>query len=191
MRTEPRTKELTERQRLAIAPVPVTLFPKSLATPSLLAHIVTATFVDGLALHRQAAQFARLGRRARSRDDGRLDDPARRRAVASARQPARRGADDRSGCALRRDTAAGAEERQGADRGSLALGAGRRSPGRRVVLFDYDASRASAVPMRLFEGYRGALVTDGYEVYHGVASAYGLVHAGCSMHTCAESSMKR
>jgi transposase len=50
---------------VSIAPVPVQLFPKSLATPSLLAHIVTAKFVDGLPLYRQeimAGWMIRLGR---------------------------------------------------------------------------------------------------------------------------------
>jgi transposase len=49
------------RQGVQIAPTPLALFPKSLATPALLAHIVTAKFVDGLPLYRQEAQFARLG----------------------------------------------------------------------------------------------------------------------------------
>ncbi len=49
------------RQGVHIAPVPVSIFPKSLATPALLAHIATAKFLDGLPLYRQEAQFARLG----------------------------------------------------------------------------------------------------------------------------------
>ena len=44
-----------------IAPVPLQLLPKSMASPSLLAHITTAKFVDGLPLTRQAKQFERLG----------------------------------------------------------------------------------------------------------------------------------
>ena len=55
-------------------------------------------------------------------------------------------------------------------------------PGRRIVLFDYDPSRGGAVPMRLFEGFKGILLTDGYEPYNAVASAYQLVHAGCWAH---------
>jgi hypothetical protein len=46
---------------VAIAPVPLQLFPKSLATPALLAHIATAKFVDGIPLYRQEGQFDRLG----------------------------------------------------------------------------------------------------------------------------------
>jgi transposase len=49
------------RTGVAIAPVPLQLLPKSLATPALLAHIATAKFVDGMPLYRQEAQFDRLG----------------------------------------------------------------------------------------------------------------------------------
>lgn len=49
------------RQGVKIAPVPPHILPKSKASPSLLAHIVTAKYVDALPLHRQEAQFARLG----------------------------------------------------------------------------------------------------------------------------------
>ena len=49
------------RTGVAIAPVPLQLLPKSLATPALLAHIATAKFVDGIPLYRQEAQFDRLG----------------------------------------------------------------------------------------------------------------------------------
>ena len=44
-----------------IAPLPVTLFPKSILTPSLAAHIATAKFVDGTPLYRQEPQFERMG----------------------------------------------------------------------------------------------------------------------------------
>lgn len=55
-------------------------------------------------------------------------------------------------------------------------------PGRRIVLFDYDASRSGKVPKRLLEDYRGILVTDGYEPYVAVATALNLTHAGCFAH---------
>jgi len=49
------------RSGVKIARVPVILFPKSIATPSLLAQIATAKFVDGTPLYRQQPQFGRLG----------------------------------------------------------------------------------------------------------------------------------
>lgn len=48
-------------QGVKIAPPPAQLLPKSMADPTLLAHITTAKFVDGLPLTRQSKQFARLG----------------------------------------------------------------------------------------------------------------------------------
>ena len=49
------------RQGVRIAPPPLAIFPKSIATPSLLAHIITAKFVDGVPLYRQEPQFDRMG----------------------------------------------------------------------------------------------------------------------------------
>lgn len=53
------------------------------------------------------------------------------------------------------------------------------SSGPRIVLFNYDASRAGTIPRRLLEGYRGILVTDGYEAYDAAARTLILTHAGC------------
>lgn len=43
------------------APMPPQILPKSMASPSTLAHIVTSKYVDGLPLHRQETQLRRLG----------------------------------------------------------------------------------------------------------------------------------
>jgi len=47
-------------QGVKIAPLPAQLLPKSMASASLLAHITTAKYVDGLPLTRQSRQFERL-----------------------------------------------------------------------------------------------------------------------------------
>jgi transposase len=46
---------------VSIAPVPAQLIPKSIATPGLLAHVLTAKFVDALPFYRQEKQFIRFG----------------------------------------------------------------------------------------------------------------------------------
>jgi len=46
---------------IKIAPPPVQLIPKSMATEGLLAHIFTSKFADGLPLYRQQKIFTRLG----------------------------------------------------------------------------------------------------------------------------------
>ncbi len=44
-----------------VAPVPETLVPRSLAAPSLLAHVVTEKYCDGLPLYRIEERFGRVG----------------------------------------------------------------------------------------------------------------------------------
>lgn len=55
-------------------------------------------------------------------------------------------------------------------------------PDKSVVVFDYDPSRSGAVPARLLEGYRGHLMTDGYEGYNAVVAQNGLTHLACWAH---------
>jgi transposase len=170
------------RSGVRISPVPVQLFPKSLATPSLLAHITTSKFVDGLPLYRQECQFERwgvtLGRATMATwmirlgtlhivplinllNDLMLEAPLIH-------------------CDETRLQVLHSDKAPTADHWMWVRAAG--PPGRRIVLFDYDASRGGAVPKRFLHGYRGALLTDGYEAYAAVAAGLNLTHAGCFAH---------
>lgn len=170
------------RQGVKTAPAPSKLLPKSAAAPSLLAHITTAKYVDGLPLHRQETQFERLGvglsRATMARwmielgqrhvvplinllNDELLGEPLIHM-------------DETRLQVLRSDKPATSEH------WIWVRAAG--PPGRRLVLFDYDPSRAGAVPQRLLAGFSGILLTDGYEAYDGVVKAQHLVHAGCLAH---------
>jgi transposase len=167
---------------VVIAPLAAQLLPKSLATPALLAQITTAKFVDGLPLYRQQAQFERLGvELGRATMSGwmiklgglhvvpiinllhelMLTDPLIH-------------CDETSLQVLRSDKAPTAEHWMWV----RASG----PPGRRIIVFDYDASRAGSVPKRLLEGFRGILLTDGYEAYDSAAQALQLKQAGCFTH---------
>lgn len=55
-------------------------------------------------------------------------------------------------------------------------------PGRTVVIYDYDPSRSGEVPKRLLAGFRGYLMTDGYEGYNAAVKAQKLTHLGCLAH---------
>ena len=55
-------------------------------------------------------------------------------------------------------------------------------PGKRIVLFDYDASRSGAVPKALLGDYGGHLMTDGYEGYNAVVMQNGITHLACWAH---------
>lgn len=170
------------RAGVKIAPVPAMLFPKSIATPSLLAQIATAKFVDGTPLYRQEPQFARLGiplGRATMagwmiRIGGEYLVPLINLLNETLLTAPVVHCDETRLQVLKSDKA------PSADHWMWVRAAG--PPGRRIVLFDYDASRSGAVPRRLLEGYQGVLVTDGYAAYEGAAQALGLTHAGCMAH---------
>ncbi len=55
-------------------------------------------------------------------------------------------------------------------------------PDRPVILFDYTASRAQEVPLRLLDGYRGYLMTDDYAGYNALAAQDGIERLGCWAH---------
>lgn len=166
-------------QHIKLADKPLQLLAKSNATPSLLAHIVTAKYVDGLPLHRQEKQFTRLGiplGRATMANwmiklgdhivplinllnDQLLDSPVVH-CDETPMQVLKGGGSDKHWIWVR---AAG-------------------PPGKCIVLFHHAASRGGEVPKQLLEGFKGILLTDGYEPYETVATANQLIHAGCWAH---------
>ena len=173
-------------QGVKIAPVPLSLFPKSFATAALLAHIATAKFVDHTPLYRQQWQFARLGiHLGRATMAGWMIRLGSTHLVPLINLMAEHMlAMPLIHCDETRLQVLEADPKNGkapaSDHWMWARCAG--PPGRRIVLFDYDPSRGGAVPRRLLEGYRGVLITDGYEPYAQVAEANSLLHAGCWAH---------
>lgn len=55
-------------------------------------------------------------------------------------------------------------------------------PGMPVILFEYDPSRAQAVPLRLLEGWKGHLMADGLESYGAISFCEGVTRLGCWAH---------
>lgn len=51
-----------------------------------------------------------------------------------------------------------------------------------VVLYDYDPSRSASVPAALLEGFKGYLMTDGYDGYNAVARNDGIERLACWAH---------
>ncbi len=55
-------------------------------------------------------------------------------------------------------------------------------PNEPVVIFDYDPSRGHEVPLRLLDGYKGYLQSDGYVGYDTASEKLNLVQVGCWDH---------
>jgi transposase len=161
---------------------PAQLLPKSNASASLLAHITTAKYVDGTPLYRQETQLARLG----------ITVPR----VTSARWMIRIGIEklialmnllnerllDNNLIHLDETTlqVLKSDKSPQSDHYLWVRCAG--PPGKRIVLFDYDASRSGAVATRLLPDYKGAILTDGYAGYGAVVAEQQLLHAACWAH---------
>ena len=55
-------------------------------------------------------------------------------------------------------------------------------PDKPVVLYDYDPSRSAKVPVRLLEGFKGYLMTDGYAGYNEIERTQGIERLACWAH---------
>jgi transposase len=51
-----------------------------------------------------------------------------------------------------------------------------------VVLYDYDPSRSAKVPVRLLEGFKGYLMTDGYDGYNALERTQEVDRLACWAH---------
>lgn len=161
---------------------PPQLLPKSNASPSLLAQIATAKYVDGVPLYRQEAQFERLGialsRTTAARWMIELSEKVvplmnllHEHCVAQSLIHI----DETPVQVLKSDKSVHS------DHYMWVRCAG--PPGNRIILFEYDKSRSSTVPARLLDGFQGALLTDGYEAYEAALKTHPvLIHAGCWAH---------
>ena len=55
-------------------------------------------------------------------------------------------------------------------------------PDHPILLYDYDPSRSQQVPIRLLQGFKGHLQSDGYQGYAQVCAQNDLIALGCWAH---------
>lgn len=161
---------------------PAHLLEKSLASPSVLAMLLTTKYVDGLPLHRFEKVLARHG----------IDLPRQ----TLARWVIQCGEQLQPLLNLLREQLLGSPVIHCDEtRVQVLKEAGREPssqswmwvqtggpPDRPVVLFDYTTSRAQDVPLRLLAGFSGYLMTDDYAGYNGLAARPGIERLACLAH---------
>ena len=165
-----------------IAPAPAKLLPKSNASATLLAYVATAKYQDALPLYRQSQIFARHGAEIPRNTLARWMVQAGQR-VTPLIEALRRHLHQAPLIHMDETTLQVNTEpdRKASATSYMWLQRG-GPPGQQIVLFDYDASRAGRVLVRLLGDYTGRLVTDGYEGYAEVVRRNGITHAGCWAH---------
>jgi transposase len=161
---------------------PAQLIEKSMASPSVLAMLLTTKYVDGLPLHRFEKVLGRHG----------IDIPRQ----TLARWVIQCGGHFQPLLNLMRDgLLASRVIRCDETRVQVLREPGREPssqswmwaqtggpPDKPVILFDFSTSRAQAVPTRLLDGYRGYVMTDDYAGYNALGTQVGVERLGCRAH---------
>jgi len=171
-----------EEPAVKIAPLPEQLIPKSMATPGLLAHVLTAKFVDALPFYRQEGQFSRLG----------IDLPRSTMCgwaikVADRCEPLLDllNKEIRSGPLINIDetTVQVMKEpgRSNKTKSYMWIYRG-GDPDRPALVYQYHPTRAGDVVSEYLKGYEGYVQSDGYSGYDFIDHNPKIMHVGCWAH---------
>lgn len=165
---------------IVTAPMPQSAFPGSLASPSIVAHIMSQKYVESLPLYRQEQQFARLGVTLSRQTLAnwmihgaekwlrllyhRMHEYLREQDILHA---------DETTLQVLREPGRSAETTS-----YLWLyRTGREGPP--IILYDYQKTRGGEHPRKFLSGFRGYLHVDGYAGYHKVSE---VTLVGCWAH---------
>lgn len=169
-----------EGPTVSIARMPEQIIPKSIATPGLLAHILTAKFADALPFYRQEKQFARIGI-----ELGRSTMCNWGMKVADACDILLK--------MMTKDVLSG--PLIGVDETTLqVIKTSRKSksymwifkggpPGKPIILFKYHPSRSGDLAASFLKNYKGIVQTDGYVGYDFLDCQEDITHVGCWSHS--------
>ena len=181
-RSDVEADESESASDIRVAPMPPRILPRSIATPSLLASVITGKFCDGLPFYRQERMFARHGLEISRQDMANwsmaiakkleaLEGLLRKELLASPYlhcdetffqvldEPGR----SNSAQSYMWVTTGGDDDRH-------------------VVLYQYSRTRSSSFISTFLDSYSGFLQTDGYDGYNAIGEKPGVVHVGCWAH---------
>lgn len=167
---------------LKTAKAPDKLISKSFATASLIAYLAVSKYMDALPLYRLEKMFERIGievsRQSFARWMIRLGE---------ALTPLINLLEDEllSSSYINMDetTVQVLKEKNKRAESKSYMWARYRAGPKAVVLFNYDSSRSSTVPIKLLEGFEGYLQVDGYDGYAPVCSQNpNIKRVGCFAH---------
>ncbi len=161
---------------------PAQLIEKSMASPSVLAMLLTTKYVDGLPLHRFEKVLGRHG----------IDIPRQ----TLARWVIQCGEHFQPLLNLMRDSLLASRvihcdetrvqvlkepDREPSSQSWMWVQTG-GPPDKPVILFDYSTSRSQEVTTRLLDGYCGYLMSDDYAGYNALGAQDGVERLGCWAH---------
>src|SRR3989339_1102602 len=168
-----------EGPSVSIARMPEQIIPKSMATPGLLAHILTAKFADALPFYRQEKQFSRIG----------IDLPratmcnwAIRVAQACEILLGFMQAQILQGPVINIDETTDQVLKEPKRSKCYMWVFKGGTPGKPIILFQYHPTRSGDVASGFLNGYRGIVQTDGYAGYDFLDMIKAIIHVACWVH---------
>ena len=164
-----------------IAPLPPQLLPKTMASASLIAYIITAKYVDALPLYRQEKIFERINAELTRQTMCRWLIKVSNLVV-----PIYNLLQDillEKNYIQFDETPTQVLNEDGKKATSKSYMWVRHAPGENpIVLYDYAQTRSGQVPLELLAGFSGYLQVDGYDGYSQACEQYGLIRVGCWDH---------
>jgi transposase len=172
----------SEEGAVKIAALPPQILPQSIATPGLLAYILTAKFADALPFYRQEKQFSRIGveltRATMANWTVRTAEVCRPLLDCLA-------GEIRSGPLIGIDetTVQVLQEpgRSNTSKSYMWVFRG-GEPDKPALIYQYHPTRAGDVAADFVNGYKGYVQTDGYAGYDGLDHKPGIIRIGCWAH---------
>ncbi len=169
-------------EAVSIAPMPSLFLPKSMATPSLVAHAIVSKYEDHLPLYRQEQMWARLGIElprntvcgwimAAAEVCMPMRDALMQELIASNYLQADETTVQVMDEPNRKNTST-----------SYMWVYTNHQPDKKVVLFDYQQTRQAQWPQKILKDFKGYLQTDGYKGYDWVDDHPDIIHLGCFAH---------
>ncbi len=164
---------------ISIARMPDQIIPKSIATPGLLAHIMTAKFADALPFYRQEKQFSRIG----------IDLPrssmcnwAMKVAIACEILLVMMEDEIIKGPMINVDETT-VQVLKGPRKSKSYMWVFKGGPpDKPIILFQYHPSRSGDVASLFLKNYKGIVQTDGYIGYNFLKAKKDILHVGCWVH---------
>ena len=171
-----------EGPTVRIAPAPPQIIPKSIVTPSLLAHVLTGKFVDAVPFYRQERQFERLGI-----EISRTSMCNWAMKAAAACLPLLNLLQDEvlAGYLINIDETTVqvlAEPGRDPTEKSYMWIFRRGDPEKPALIYQYHPRRSGDVAAVFLRGYKGYVQTDGYSGYDFLDSEQDIEHIGCWAH---------
>jgi transposase len=165
-----------------ISPMPAQILPKSIATPGLLAHIMTGKFVDHNPFYRQEQQFARLGVKMTrttmctwSMQVVETCRPLLNLVMDEVRDSSYVSIDETTLQVLH-------EPGRDPTSKSYMWVFRRGDPEKPALIYVYNMTRSGDVAKEFLRDFKGYVQTDGYSGYDFLDNQAGVRHIGCWAH---------